>query len=371
MPTRTENLTAMCNSVCYKADELKGGSVVKKNGRTKQYAGGYKNVYPFTNKNGDMVAVCCFCANIDQAKERSQRISEFLAKDKSHYFVNFKYVSNALLVLGVLQPVVIMDWVDGQTLKNYVSSQKLSPQLFLDLAEKFLQMVKYLHSKNMAHGDLQHGNIMIRSNGSMALIDYDSMYIDDLNGMTDVVKGLPGYQHPARAKNRLLTPKLDYFSELIIYLSLHIFAENPKLWDEYVDTEDFLFSAADFTNIQQSKLYKQYYNSANPTIRQLMQQLEVALSKDDINDLSPLEVLLGDTSNVLMPVNTTVQMGVDVERILSKVVVKPRPAAAEPQLPDIAAILKKIDNLVIAVETHRKMPEIDIRKIIEKFSKSA
>ena len=361
----------MCNSVCFKADELKGGNVSKVGARVVQYAGGYKNVYSFINKKGEKVAVCCWCANIDKAKERCQRISEFLAKDKSRYFVNFKYVSNALLVSGVLQPVVIMDWVEGQTLKKYVNSQKPSRQLFLDLAGKFLQMVKYLHSKNMAHGDLQHGNIMIRPDGSLVLIDYDSMYVDSLKGMTDVVKGLPGYQHPAREKNRLLSPKLDYFSELVIYLSLHIFAETPQLWDEYVDTEDLLFSAVDFADLQQSKLYKQYRNSANPTIRQLMQQLKEALSKDDIDDLSSLEALLGDTNNAQAPVESTTSTGVDIDRILSKVVIKPSPTETKTQTPDIAAILKKIDNLVVAMETHQKMPEIDIRKIIEKFSKTA
>lgn len=368
MPDRTELVTAMSNSVCFKADELKGGSAIKTGNRLEQYAGGYTTVFPFI-KDGKKVAVRGWCANIDQAKERCRRISEYLAKVKSPYFVNFKYVSDALIVAGGVHPVVIMDWVDGLTLKKYVNSQTPSSQVFLDLAKKFLQMVKYLHSMNIAHGDLQHGNIMVRPDGSLVLIDYDSMYIDDLQGMTDVVKGLPGYQHPARGKNRLLTNKLDYFSELIIYLSLHIFAENPKLWDEYVDTEDLLFSSADFADIQHSKLYKQYYNSANPTIHQLMRQLEDALSKDDINALSPLEALLGDTNVVATTTSTTTTVGIDVDKILSKAVVTP--VSTEVKTPDIAAILRKIDNLVIAMETHKQMPEIDIMKIINKFSQSA
>ena len=109
-----------------------------------------------------------------------------------------------------------MEWVEGQTLKKYIDDKKPSKELFLDLAAKFREMVKYLHSRNISHGDLQHGNIMIRPDGSLALIDYDSMCIDSLKGMSDVIKGLPGYQHPARMVNRCLTPKADYFSELVI-----------------------------------------------------------------------------------------------------------------------------------------------------------
>lgn len=337
MPSRTEIVTAMSNSVCLKANELKGGSVIKKGSRVVQYAGGYNNVFPFIDKEGKKVAVRCWCADIDQAKERCQRISEFLKKDTSQYFVNFKYVDNALLIAGTLHPVVVMDWVDGLTLKNYVNEQKPSKSLFLDLAEKFLDMVKYLHSRNIVHGDLQHGNIMVRPDGSLVLIDYDSMSIDSLNGFTDVVKGLPGYQHPARDKNQLLTPKLDYFSELVIYLSLNIFANNPELWDEYVDTEDLLFSMEDFADLKQSMLYQRFANSANPTISQLMKQLKDALAKDDINKLEPIEaLLLGQKPEVC---STPVE-----------------------------SILRKIDGLMAAIKTHEKLPEIDVSKIIEKFT---
>ena len=363
MPSRTEIVTAMSNSVCHKAAELKGGNVIKNGIWVVQYAGGYTNVFPFINKDGKKVAVRCWCADLDQAKERCYRISEFLKKDTSHYFVNFKYVSNALLVAGAFHPVVVMDWVEGLTLKNYVDENKPSKTLFLDLADKFLAMVKYLHSRNIAHGDLQHGNIMVRPDGSLVLIDYDSMYIDDLKGFTDVVKGLPGYQHPAREKNRLLSPKLDYFSELVIYLSLNIIAENPNLWEEYVDTEDLLFSITDFQDLKHSKLFQQYRNSSNPTIRQLMRQLEDELSKDDINKLEPLESLLCMDSK---PHPTP--EGINVGDILSKMKVTPQPVKTTTTTFDASGILRKIDSLMAALETHEKLPEINVSKIIEKFT---
>ncbi len=362
MPSRTEIVTAMSNSVCLKANELKGGSVIKKGSRVVQYAGGYNNVFPFIDKDGKKVAVRCWCADIDQAKERCQRISEFLKKDTSQYFVNFKYVDNALLIAGTLHPVVVMDWVDGLTLKNYVNEQKPSKALFLDLGAKFLDMVKYLHSHNIAHGDLQHGNIMVRPDGSLVLIDYDSMYIDSLNGFTDVVKGLPGYQHPARDKNRLLNPKLDYFSELVIYLSLHIFAESPELWDEYVDTEDLLFSIEDFADLKQSKLYQKFGISANQTISHLMKQLEDELAKDDITKMEPIEALLLNQKSKVRPT----PVGIDIEKVLSKIKSNEQPVKTK--TPNVDNILRKIEGLMAAIETHKKLPEIDVNQIIKKFT---
>ena len=67
---------------------------------------------------------------------------------------------------------------------------------------------------------MQHGNIMVKDGGQLVLVDYDSMYVPALDGWDEEIKGLQGYQHEARWKNKKLAPKADYFSELIIYLSL-------------------------------------------------------------------------------------------------------------------------------------------------------
>ena len=293
-PSRTEIVTAMSNpSVCYKANELIGGNIIRKGTMIVQYAGGYTTVFPFHNSSGKKVAVRCWCADIDNAKKRSSAISEYLNKEQNPYFVNFKYINDAILIKGKLQPIIVMEWVDGKTLKEYINDNTNSYSI-RQLADKFKSMVEELHKKGVAHGDLQHGNILVKSDGSLVLVDYDSMYIEQLNGMTDTIKGLPGYQHPARVKNQSINPKLDYFSELIIYLSLLIFAENPKLWQRYYDTEDLLFSKEDFKNIKNSETYRSYCNSSNATISNLMQQLVESLAQNDIQYLSPLEDLLVD-----------------------------------------------------------------------------
>jgi serine/threonine protein kinase len=293
-PSRTEIVTAMKNpQACYKATELIGGNVLYKGTNVIQYAGGYTTVFPFIDGNGKKVAIRCWCADIGNAQERSQKISDFLNKLQSSYFVDFKYVDKALLIKGVLQPIVVMDWVEGQPLKEHINAN-LNSNSLTALAEKFEEMVKFFHCRNISHGDLQHGNIIVKPNGDLVLVDYDSMYIDTLKGMPDVIKGLPGYQHPARINNQFVNPKADYFSELVIYLSLLIFADEPLLWRNYCDTEDLLFSKEDFANIQHSSIYSKYRNSSNKTISNLMQQMEEELKKNDIQNLLPLQELLID-----------------------------------------------------------------------------
>lgn len=292
-PSRTDIVTAMRNPhASFKSTEIIGGSVIQKGSRIIQYSGGYTTVFPFHKQSGNKVAVRLWIADIGDAKKRSLEISNYLERLNNAYFAGFKYVDDAVLVNGMLHPIVLMDWVDGKTLKEYINFNITSTSKILDLAEKFKEMTAYFHKENIAHGDFQHGNILVKGDGSLVVIDYDSMFIEPLNGMTDTIKGLPGYQHPARHNNQCVNSHLDYFSELVIYLSLLIYADIPKLWDDYYETEDLLFSKDDFANPTKSKLIKSHLKSSNPTISELTEKMVEELKATDIAQLRPLEELL-------------------------------------------------------------------------------
>lgn len=293
-PSRTDIVTAMRNpQVSFKATVLIGGSVIQRGSRIIQYSGGYTTVFPFNTKENKKVAVRCWIADIGDAKKRSQEISAYLNALNNPYFCDFIYLDDAILINGSIYPVVIMDWVDGKPLKEYINDNFSSLKLILpEIATNFKKMVGYFHKENIAHGDLQHGNILVKSDGSLIIIDYDSMFIQPLEGMTDAIKGLPGYQHPYRNQNKLLNHKLDYFSEIVIYLALLSFEQFPYLWSDYYETEDLLFSKEDFQDPESSFIINTLLSSSNQTIRDLTQRLKEQLGKTDIMELQPLEELL-------------------------------------------------------------------------------
>ncbi len=299
-PSRTDIVTAMRNPrVSFKANELIGGAVIQKGSRIIQYSGGYTTVFPFHTKDSKKVAVRCWIADIDDAKKRSQEISTYLNALNNPYFCDFKYLDDAILISGSIYPVIIMDWVDGKPLKDYINDNISNLKAILPkIANNFKQMVEYFHKENIAHGDLQHGNILVKDDGSLIIIDYDSMFIKPLEGMTDAIKGLPGYQHPSRNKNKFINNKLDYFSELVIYLSLLVFAQYPHLWNKYYETEDLLFSKEDFHNPANSGIINTLLLSSNQAIKDLTQRLKEQLSKSDISDLLPLDEFLIDRLEV-------------------------------------------------------------------------
>ena len=278
-----------------KAAELQGGYVEKIDDVIIRYVGGFCIVFPYFS-NGKKHAVRCWIANVDNAQERTRIIAESLSSVNLPYFVDFKYVENAIATSEGLQPIVIMDWVEADTLKEYIEKHINNHGDLLQLAENFKRMVQDLHQYKFSHGDLQHGNILVREDGTLVLVDYDSMYVPQLEGYTDDIKGLTGYQHPGRCNHTELSAKSDYFSELVIYTSIIALAYYPELWYELQmkDTETLIYSADDIKSNGTSSIFKLLSNDVKSAglLPKLVQATKEALSKCSIDELLPLEEAL-------------------------------------------------------------------------------
>ena len=202
-----------------KDEIIKQGSVcLDKRGRPLHYSGGFALVFPF-EVNGNKWAFRCWKADLGNIERRLNQLSEALKKVSLSYFCDFTYIPEGICVNGKLYPTTRMKWIDGYTLKDYICKNP-STESIKRIATNFLCLCKDLHKHKIAHGDLQHGNIMIDRDGKIFLIDYDSMYEPSLGKQNDIISGLPDYQHPARKNNKISSEKLDYFSELIIYINV-------------------------------------------------------------------------------------------------------------------------------------------------------
>lgn len=286
-------------SVCIKVPELQGGKPVEVNGHLVSSAGGYCVVYKYQLANGDYKALRIWHKDLSclpDLEEVASKVSAKLTELNSNYFVEYKYYDKAILVGGQFYPIVVMDWCEGQDLKDYISENINDRETIREIANQFLEMVKYFHDNNISHGDLQHGNIRIRKDGSMCVLDYDSMYVPSLNGKIEYIKGLPSFQHPtARENNKFLSPKVDYFSEVVIYLSLMLLIEDPDLWTDEIKKSDdiLLFDNSDlqYINTSSSRLFK-FRNTNSNNILWLIRGLQDFMSKTDIEQLRPLEKVL-------------------------------------------------------------------------------
>ena len=254
--------------------------------------GGKAVVYEIQT-NPKKYALKCWIEDLGDLKIRYKAIDAYLKTVQLPYFVDFAYQEQGILVNGQRFPIIRMEWVDGISFKDFISNNINNQTSIRNFAEKFLEMVKILHQNNISHGDLQHGNIIVRKNGDLCLIDYDSLYVPQLSNATDNIKGLPGYQHPNRNKLSKLSPKADYFSEIVIYLSLLILSENPNYWQQIQQEERLLFSEKDLIKPNSSKIFKQLKN-LSPEIVYFTQELEKFCQQSNIENLQPLENLVNN-----------------------------------------------------------------------------
>lgn len=168
---------------------------------------------------------------------------------------NFDYDAQGLNVDGRFYPVLVMPWIEGHTLDVYLDEvlrRESSGEVLRHLANEWLRLMQSLREANVAHGDLQHGNIIVES-GRLRLVDLDGMFVPAMRGMRASEIGHQHYQHPRRTP-AFFDDNLDHFSALVIYLSLLALAEKPALWARYHD-ENLLFTKRDFLAPETSALF--------------------------------------------------------------------------------------------------------------------
>ncbi|MFZ4680587.1 MAG: protein kinase domain-containing protein [Flavobacterium sp.] len=289
MPNKQDIITAIKNlDLFLKTPELKGAKPrLKTDGSPFVFAGGFNMVFQLVH-NTKKWAFRVWHVPMGENKDRYVAISKYLTNSKLPYFADFIYDENGLLVNGELTDTIRMEWLEGLLLKDYIEKHLNDKAQLESLANDFLEMAKTLKEAKISHGDLQEGNILINDSGKIKLVDYDSICIPEIEGQKELVTGLKGYQHPSRFISSKASLKADYFSELIIYISILGIAADPSLWDKYKvkDTQYLLFNEKDFENIESSTIYADL-KGVNATIDALLIILKEYLSNPYYLELKP------------------------------------------------------------------------------------
>lgn len=255
------------------------------------WCGGYAVVYQFVSISGEKWAFRCQCKLIKGLANRMRAISDSLRKAKLPYFCDFEFLEWGITAEGEHIPTSRMKWINGKRLSYFIYDSIDNPVILSNLAKNFLTMCKEMNKYQIAHGDLQHENILVGKNASVYLIDYDSVYVPTLKGYSDIIAGKPNYQHPKRYSNAYASEKLDYFSELVIYLSLIAFAARPNLIREFdiIQKEQLLFCKDDYASVHAFKNSKGYKETMaiGGECSQLVAVLEKYIKCDSISELEP------------------------------------------------------------------------------------
>jgi hypothetical protein len=243
-----------CPAVCFKYPLLRNTlPAVDRLGMPLVTSGQFAYVYKLNSMNGSGdFAVRCFRGYLGDRDQRYRAIQDHLRNVPVSYLSDFTYAPEGILVGGQRFPILFMQWIEGPTLDLYIGEMLNRKDVLLHLSEEWLRLLSALRSSGIAHGDLQHGNVIVE-HGQLRLVDHDGIFVPAMTGWTASEVGHQHYQHPRRTAQHF-DQHLDNFSSLVIYLSLLSLAERPGLWQEHHD-ENLLFTKTDFADPNTSQLF--------------------------------------------------------------------------------------------------------------------
>ena len=262
--------------------------VLDKYGEPYRSSGAFAVVFKMKDEQtGKCYALKCFTEEQEGRAEAYRQIAEELEFVDSPYITSVKYLEKELFVDSNCEdeefPVLLMDWIEGETMETYVAANYTDTHAMSMLCYRFCKMAAWLRSQSFAHGDIKPDNIMVRPDGTLTLVDYDGMFVPAMKGQKSPTIGTKDFSHPLRAIDDF-DETIDDFALASIALSLKAISLNPSLLDEYGASDRLLFSAADYLDLSKSKTFTALQGLlADEEARTLLSMFLLASAQKDLS----------------------------------------------------------------------------------------
>ena len=232
--------------------------VLDDHGEPYRSSGAFAVVFKMQDKSsGKYYALKCFTEEQQGRAKAYRQIADELDMVDSPYITSVKYMEKELFVDSQCEedefPVLLMDWVEGETMETYIAANYHNQSAMSLLCYRFGKMAAWLRSQSFAHGDVKPDNIIIRPDGSLTLVDYDGMFVSSMKGCNSPTIGTKDFSHPLRTVDDF-DETIDDFSLASIALSLKAISMNSTLLDTYGASDRLLFSENDYRNPASSKV---------------------------------------------------------------------------------------------------------------------
>ena len=232
--------------------------VLDDHGEPYRSSGAFAVVFKMLDKStGKYYALKCFTEEQEGRADAYRQIADELGMVDSPYITSVKYMEKELFVDSQCEedefPVLLMDWVEGETMETYIAANYHNQSAMSMLCYRFGKMAAWLRSQSFAHGDVKPDNIIIRPDGSLTLVDYDGMFVPSMKGCKSPTVGTKDFCHPLRTMDDF-DETIDDFSLASIALSLKAISMNSTLLDTYGASDRLLFSEKDYRTPSNSKV---------------------------------------------------------------------------------------------------------------------
>lgn len=287
------NETVQSPDFCFDNPELQQGAPeTNAMGLPKAICGNFASVYQFQCANRS-IAVKCFLRNVYNQHQRYGNLSTFTEFNHVSTLLEFEYLLKGILVNGSWFPIVKMPWVEGLTLDQFVRKNMHNRQQLDRFLSQFTDLVLELERNGIAHGDLQHGNIIVR-NKDLMLVDYDGIYVPAMAGEQANELGHVNYQHPERSAE-YFDATIDRFSAWIIHHSLYVLRLDPTLWQRHAGGDErLIFGSSDYKSPDNSRLLAELMRHPVPEINKRAIEIKKLLSLK-LSEIPPFRPAGSDT----------------------------------------------------------------------------
>ena len=232
--------------------------ILDDHGEPYRSSGAFAVVFKMQDKrSGKYYALKCFTEEQQGRAEAYRQIADELDLLASSYITSVKYIEKELFVDSNCEedefPVLLMDWVDGETMEAYIATNYQNQSAMSMLSYRFGKMAAWLRTQSFAHGDIKPDNIIVRPDGSLTLVDYDGMFVPSMKGSQSPTIGTRDFSHPLRTVDDF-DETVDDFSLASIALSLKAISIKSTMLDIYGASDRLLFSENDYRNPSNSKV---------------------------------------------------------------------------------------------------------------------
>ena len=110
---------------------------------------------------------------------------------------------------------IVMEFVDGTTLQEYVSGGRtLNPKQIVDVIYQCAKGLDYVHRQGIIHRDLKPGNIMLSNDGEVKIMDFSIAHVDvGFESHNTEIQGSPMYMPPEQlSEEKRLVAQSDIYS---------------------------------------------------------------------------------------------------------------------------------------------------------------
>ena len=298
--------------------------VLDDHGEPYRSSGAFAVVFKMKDEQtGKCYALKCFLEEQEGRAEAYRLIADELDCIDSSYVTSVKYLEKEIFVDSSCEenefPVLLMDWVEGETMETYIANNYQDEYAMGMLCYRFCKMAAWLRSQPFAHGDIKPDNIIVRPDGTLTLVDYDGMFVPAMNGQKSPTIGTKDFSHPLRTVDDF-NETIDDFALASIALSLKAISMNSTLLDTYGASDRLLFSESDYRTPSSSKAISALQDlMCDKDFCTLYSLFMLALARKELSACS-CRLFIGEKPNIIPVMNEDLSTETTEEELKEAVV---------------------------------------------------